>query len=92
MMCNWIIEKKELSGSGKSREGWFKLGQANVYYDHPFHAPMDHALIIDFVEDPDRVSNRVAVELSAESALGLIESIKAALASGDEAHIEVATA
>ena len=91
-MCTMIVEKAEMAGSGKGPQGWFPLRQANVSYDHPFHAPMDHALIIDFVEDPDRVSNRVAVELSAESALGLIESIKAALASGDEAHIEVATA
>ena len=48
-MCSWIIENVELSGSGKGADGWFKLSQANVYYDHPFHAPLDHALIIDFV-------------------------------------------
>ncbi len=94
-MCTWIIEKAEISGSGKGNEGWFKLQQANVYYDHPYHAPLDHALIIDFVEEVDRVGNRVAVELSEASARRLVESINAALASGEEGHVvesaEVAT-
>ena len=87
-MCTWIIEKAELSGSGKGADGWFSLRQANVYYDHPFHAPLDHALIIDFVQDPDTPGHRVAVELTADSARRLMESIRAALASGVDAHAE----
>ena len=78
-MCTWIIENVEVSGSGKGADGWFKLSQANVYYDHPFHAPLDHALIIDFVKDTNRPGNRVAVELDRESALRLVESINTAL-------------
>lgn len=87
-MCTWIIEKAELSGSAKGAEGWFEVSQANVYYDHPFHAQLDHALIIDFVRDPDTPGHRVAVELTAESARGLIEAIRLALASGVDAHAE----
>ena len=85
-MCTWIIHTAEMSGSGKGSSGWFKLRQANVYYDHPYHAPMDHALIIDFVDRVDAVGNRVAVELSAESARALADGILAALASGEGAH------
>jgi hypothetical protein len=85
-MCTDIIEKAEMSGSAKGAEGWFSLTQANVYYDHPFHAQLDHALIIDFVQDPDTPGHRVAVELTAESARRLIESIEAALQSGIDAH------
>ena len=87
-MCTWIIEKAELSGSGKGAEGWFDLRQANVYYDHPFHAQLDHALIIDFVQDPDTPGHRVAVELTADSARRLMESIRVALATGVDAHAE----
>ena len=87
-MCTWIIEKAELSGSGKGAEGWFDLRQANVYYDHPFHAQLDHALIIDFVHDPDTPGHRVAVELTAGSARRLMESIRVALATGVAAHAE----
>ena len=85
-MCTWIIEKAEMYGSGKGADGWFRLKQANVYYDHPYDAPLDHALIIDFVADPTKPGNRVAVEISADSARRLIKSIEIALGTGVEAH------
>ena len=85
-MCTWIIHTAAMAGSGKGANGWFKLRQANVYYDHPYHAPLDHALIIDFVDRTDEVGNRVAIEIDAESARALADSILAALASGEEAH------
>ena len=85
-MCSYIVEKARLTGSAKGARGWMKIDTANVYYDHPWHAPLDHALGIDFVCEADGGRERVAVELSRESALDLIESIKAALAAGDVAH------
>jgi len=48
-MCTYIVEKIEIEGSGKSSSGWFKLDQAAVSYDHPFDAPYEHALNIDFL-------------------------------------------
>lgn len=90
-MCNWIVEKAEMKGSGKGPAGWFDVNQANVYFDHPYHAPMDHSLIIDFVETPNQVGNRVAVELSEESARRLVTSILAALESGTNSHMAVVT-
>ena len=30
-MCSWIVEKAEISGTGKGATGWFNLSQANVY-------------------------------------------------------------
>jgi hypothetical protein len=85
-MCTWIVEHTTVSGSAKGPAGWFHLNQANVYFDHPYHAPLDHALIIDFVETPDEVGNRVAVELTEESARRLVDSILAALESGEAGH------
>ena len=85
-MCTWIIEKVEMYGSAKGADGWFRLNQANVYYDYPFDAPLDHALIIDFVADPMKPGNRVAVEMSADSARRLIKSIEIALETGVDAH------
>ena len=82
-MCNWIIEKAEIAGSGKGPEGWFSLSRANVYYDHPFHAPLEHALNIDFVNESEGLGARVAVELSPESARQLVRVILAALARGE---------
>ena len=90
-MCTWIIEKAEMYRSGKGAEGWFRMTQANVYFDHPYDAPLDHALIIDFVADPEKPGNRVAVEMSADSARRLMKSIGVALESGKEAHAEELT-
>jgi hypothetical protein len=44
-----IVKKVKIEGSGKGTSGWFKLERANVSYDHPFNAPYEHALNIDFV-------------------------------------------
>ena len=90
-MCTWIIEKAEMYGSGKGAEGWFRMTQANVYFDHPYDAPLDHALIIDFVADPEKPGIRVAVEMSADSARRLMKSIGVALESCKEAHAEELT-
>jgi len=85
-MCTMIVESARIAGSGKGPQGWFKLNLANVSYDHPFHAPLDHALNIDFVNDTDGVASRVAVELSRESAQELVQAINAALERGKEVH------
>lgn len=82
-MCTMIAEQVQIQGSGKGREGWFALGQATVSYDHPFHAPLEHALNIDFVNEAGGPGARVAVELSAEAARTLVATILAVL---DEAE------
>ena len=78
-MCTMIVERAKISGSGKGPNGWFRLSQINVSYDHPFHAPLDHALNIDFVNQSEDPSARIAVELSRESAVQLIQTITTAL-------------
>jgi hypothetical protein len=62
------------------------LNKAHVYYDHPVSAPLDHALIIDFVNEAAGPSSRVCVELSADSARALMRAIQAALESGQSQH------
>jgi Family of unknown function (DUF6295) len=78
-MCTMIVEKVNIEGSGKGANGWFKLEQANVSFDHPFHAPFEHALNIDFVNESRGPSARVAVELSEEAARELVKTILAVL-------------
>ena len=78
-MCTMIVEKVNVEGSGKGHEGWFKIDQANVSYDHPFHAPFEHALNIDFVNESLGPSARVAVELSEQAARELVRTILAVL-------------
>ncbi len=82
-MCTMIAQNVEIEGSGKGRQGWFTLRQASVSYDHPFNAPMEHALNIDFVNEDQGLDARVAVELSAEAARALVATIQSVL---DEAE------
>ena len=78
-MCTMIAEKVKVEGSGKGTSGWFSLTQANVSYDHPFDAPYQYALNIDFVNESLGPSARVAVELSESAARDLVRTIQSAL-------------
>jgi hypothetical protein len=78
-MCTMIVEQVKIAGSGKGTTGWFKLERANVSFDHPFHAPFEHALNIDFVNESQGPAARVAVELSEQAARELVRTILAVL-------------
>ncbi len=82
-MCTMIAEKIQMDGSAKGANGWFKVEQANVSYDHPFNAPFEHALNIDFVDASQGLNNRVAVELSEQAARELVKTILAVLDQAD---------
>ncbi len=78
-MCTMISEQVTIEGSGKGTKGWFPVREANVSYDHPFNAPFEHALNIDFVNESMGLEARVAVELSVEAARALVDTILAVL-------------
>ena len=83
-MCTMICEQANLEGSAKGVEGWFSLQQANVFYDHPFHAPWEYGVNIDFVNKSIGLGSRVSVELSPKSAKLLAETIFKALEKGEK--------
>ena len=83
-MCTMIVQKVRLEGFGKGNGGWFEMNQANVSWDHPFHAPEEHALNIDFVNVAYGPGARVAVELSVEGARQLVETIQSVLGEAEE--------
>jgi len=78
-MCSYIVEKTAVSGSAKAAGAWSRITTAVVAVDHPSHAALDHALIVDFVDSGGSVSDRVALEFSLPSARELIASMQAAL-------------
>jgi hypothetical protein len=82
-MCTWITEQADIAAHGKGVADWVPLNKANVYYDHPVSVPLDHALIIDFLDEAAGPGARVAVELSAESARALVRAIETALTTGE---------
>ncbi|MBO0829312.1 MAG: hypothetical protein J2P24_16180 [Streptosporangiales bacterium] len=79
-MCTYLTEQRAIEGSGKGSTGWFALTDAAVYVDHPVHAQYEHTVNIDFANPAKGPSARVAVELTEESALALVDAIREALA------------
>jgi uncharacterized protein DUF6295 len=91
-MCTYLTVKTEIAGSGKGAQGYFPLTHATVYVDHPQHAPYEHTVNIDFINPAEGPSARVAVELTEEAALSLIDAIREALASAPPGLASAATA
>ena len=83
-MCTGIVETAQVKGIGKGPDGWFKLEQVNVSYDHPYDAQLEHAFNIDFVNEKIGPGARVAVELSPQSARKLAETILTTLSRGKD--------
>ncbi|MHB1508372.1 MAG: DUF6295 family protein [Acidimicrobiales bacterium] len=79
-MCSYLTSVTSLEGSGKGANGWFNLTSAMAYFDHPYHASAEHTLNIDFLNENEGPSARVAVELTADSARALLRLIEEALA------------
>lgn len=75
-MCTMIAQQNEVNGSGKAGADWFRIDTASVSYDHPFHMALEYSLNLDFT---NQSGGRVAVELDADSARKLIESIQVVL-------------
>ena len=82
-MCTMIAQQVKIDGSGKGATGWFTLREASVSYDHPFNAPYEYALNLDFVNEAQGPGARVAVELSLEAAQSLMQTIQAVLAQAE---------
>jgi hypothetical protein len=74
-VCTYQTELLEVKGSGKGPADWLRVTQASVYVDHPVHAMAGHTVNID-LRDPARgPAARVALELHADAARDLAESI-----------------
>jgi len=82
-MCTSIVEIVSASGTGKGSDGWFDLTHSVVSYDHPHHALLEEAIVIDFVNSSMGPGARVAVELSLESAKELSQALAKAIAAAE---------
>ena len=82
-MCTSIVEIVGAEGAGKSEDGWFELTHAVVSYDHPHHALLEEAIVIDFLNLTMAPGARAAVELTLESARALNTALTKAIAEAD---------
>ena len=86
-MCTNISHTTRIVGSGKGTTGWFPVVQANVGFDHPIHAPFDHALLLDFVNPGLGVGARVAVEMNVASGKALMEQLRIAIEAAEASGV-----
>ncbi|HZR00422.1 MAG TPA: DUF6295 family protein [Chloroflexota bacterium] len=86
-MCTNICLTAGITGSGKGAAGWFPVSQANVGYDHPTHAPFEHALLLDFVNPLLGPGARVAVEMNLASGKALLAKLEAAIAEAEASGV-----
>jgi len=82
-MCTSIVEIVGADGAGKSEGGWFALTHAVVSYDHPHHALLEEAIVIDFVNQAMGPEARAAVELSLDAAKALSGALARAIAAAE---------
>ena len=81
-MCTYLTISEQVAGSAKGPGGrWFRVTEANVYFDHPVHAMAEHTINIDVTDPRLGPGARVALELTPESARRLASAIQDALAS-----------
>jgi uncharacterized protein DUF6295 len=78
-MCTGLVQKAKVTGAGKASEGWFDLEEVCVTYDCSYHTSMPQGVNIDFFNEKEGPSARVAVELSPESAMELVHAIMESL-------------
>ena len=84
-MCTYVTTTVAVRGSAYDGDEWSAADRAVVYLDHPQDVALDHALCVDVWAADGR--RRVAVELDAESARRLAESILATLADPEVAQL-----
>jgi len=78
-MCTGLVQRAKVSGAGKAPDGWFKLEDLSVTYDCSYHTSMPQGVNIDFFNEKEGPSARVAVELSPQSAMELVHAIMESL-------------
>lgn len=82
-MCTSIVEIVAAEGAGKRGDGWFELTHAVVSYDHPHHALLEEAIVIDFLNAKMGPEARAAVELTLEAAKALAGALERAIAQAE---------
>jgi hypothetical protein len=82
-VCAENITKLSDSPSLKAADGWFKLEEVCVTYDCSYHTSMPQGVNIDFFNEKEGPSARVAVELSPKSAMELVHAIMESLFSAE---------
>jgi hypothetical protein len=83
-MCTNIVVNAEVAGWGKDADRWFDVKLVTVVFDHALHAPLEHAVTIDFTDPAVDFGPRVAVELTPDGARALMRALESAVRRAEE--------
>ncbi len=83
-MCTSVVEIVKAEGAGVSEGGWFPVTSAAVSYDHPHHALLEDAITIDFVNPKLGPGASAAVEITLDTAKGLVAALARAIEAAEE--------
>ena len=86
-MCTNIATKTPITGSAKTANGWIKVNEATMSFDHANHTWVDHALRLDFVDANDDTADRVAVELDLASARAVVQRLQEVIAAAERSGV-----
>jgi len=84
-MCSYDTTQMKLEGSAKRQSGWTGIESANIYYACPYHSALEEALNIDLIVK-DSPRERIAIELSVESATAFAHAILATIEKEKREH------
>ena len=87
-MCTSIVEVVSSEGHGRGADGWFPVTQTVVSYDHPHHALLEDAIVIDFLNTTLGPGARAAVELTLEAAKALQGALTRAIEAAEREERE----
>jgi Family of unknown function (DUF6295) len=87
-MCTSIVEVVSAEGHGRGADGWFPVTQAVVSYDHPHHALLEEAIVIDFLNTAMGPGARAAVELTLDAAKALQGALGRAIEAAEREESE----
>ena len=86
-MCTNIVAKTAVTGSAKNGDGWARIDEAIVGYDHATHAWVEHTLRLDFWDTRRPDADHVAVELDLASGRELLRRLQEVIGAAERSGV-----
>ena len=74
-MCTNIATTTKITGSAKNGDGWARVDEATIGYDHATHAWVEHTVRLDFRDTRRPDAEHIAVEVDLASGRELLRRL-----------------
>jgi hypothetical protein len=86
-VCTNIATKTRITGSAKSGDGWARVDEATIGYDHATHLWLEHTLRLDLWSADAPTSPRASIELDLASARELLRRLEEVIREAEGASL-----